>query len=172
MTNYSPAFILGGIIFVICFLIIYWVVRKVLKYYRKKTRPKVATSFKCIDGHVVRSKVELVIDNHLHRLGIDHEYENTIHVRGKPIKYDWYLPKDEVYIEYWGYFGKEYMKRKEEKIGLYRKGKLKLVSIEDIMLKDIYPNLEKELAKFMKLDQKYQESKFCPNCGSELDKRF
>ena len=34
------------------------------------------------------------------------------------------------------------MKRKEEKLSLYRKGKLKLISIEDIMLKDIYTNLE------------------------------
>ena len=35
------------------------------------------------------------------------------------------------------------MKRKEEKLRLYRKGNLELISIEDIMLKDIYSNLEK-----------------------------
>ena len=86
-----------------------------------------------------------------------------------PLKYDWYLPKDKIYIEYWGFYGKNYMKRKEEKLRLYRKGKLKLISIEDIMLKDIYSNLEKELNRFIKKDA---IKRHCTNCGIELDKRF
>ena len=61
------------------------------------------------------------------------------------------------------------MKRKEEKLRLYRKGNLELISIEDIMLKDIYSNLEKELNRFIKKDTK---KRHCPNCGIELDKRF
>jgi ABC-type antimicrobial peptide transport system permease subunit len=81
-------FIFGGIIFVVVFVIIYWVIGEFLASIKKKYIPKIATSFKCLDGHVVRSKGELVIDNHLHRLGIEHEYENTIRVRGHPIKYN------------------------------------------------------------------------------------
>ena len=169
MSESTVFFIMGGIIFVVCFVIAYWIIRKILHRIKKKYIPKIATSFKCLDGHVVRSKGELVIDNHLHRLGIEHEYEKTIRIRGMPLKYDWYLPQYEIYIEYWGYFGKDYMKRKEEKLKLYRKGKLKLVSIEDIMLKDIYTNIEKELNKFMKIEVII---KHCPNCGIELDKRF
>ena len=169
MSEIAIFFIFGGIIFVAIFVIIYWVIGKILKFFKRKYIPKIATSFKCLDGHVVRSKGELVIDNHLHRLGIEHEYENTIRVHGHPIKYDWYLPKYKIYIEYWGYYGKNYMKRKEEKLSLYRKGKLKLVSIEDIMLKDIYTNLEKELNRFIKKDS---IKRHCPNCGIELDKRF
>ena len=88
------------------------------------------------------------------------------------LKYDWYLPEIDVYIEYWGYFGKDYMKRKEEKLDLYRKGKLKLISIEDIMLQDIYSNLEIELAKYIRLNEKTAVKKHCPNCGFKLDKRF
>lgn len=172
MSKTTIAFISGGIVFVVCFIIIYWAKRKITKFYQKKYRPQVATSFKCFDGHVVRSKGELVIDNHLHRLGIDHEYEKTIKVRGNSIKYDWYLPKFKTYIEYWGFHGKDYMQRKEEKLVLYRKGKLNLISIEDIMLKDIYSNLEKELNKFIKLKKISQEKKHCPNCGTELDHRF
>ena len=160
---------MGGIIFVVCFVIAYWIIRKILKFIKKKYIPKKATSFKCLDGHVVRSKGELVIDNHLHRLGIEHKYENTIRIRGMPIKYDWYLPKYKIYIEYWGYHGKNYMQRKDEKLKLYRKGKLKLISIEDIMLKDIYTNLEKELNIYIK---KNMIKRHCPNCGIELDKRF
>jgi len=163
---------MGGIIFVVCFVIAYWIIREILKSIKKKYIPIIATSFKCLDGHIVRSKGELVIDNYLHLLDIEHEYENTIRVRGHPIKCDWYLPKYKTYVEYWGYHGKNYMKRKEEKLSMYRKGKLKLVSIEDIMLKDIYSNLEKELSKFIKLKKIRKEKRHCPNCGSELNGRF
>ncbi len=163
---------MGGILFVVCFIAVYWLIKKILKFFKRKYMAPVATSFKCMDGHIVRSKGELIIDNYLHRLDIEHEYENTIRVRGHPIKYDWYLPKFKIYVEYWGYHGKNYMKRKEEKLRLYRKGKLNLVSIEDIMLKDIYSNLEKELSKFIKLKKIRKEKRHCPNCGVELDKRF
>jgi len=165
-------FILGGIIFVICFGIIYWIILKILNLYKRKFLPQRATSFKCLDGHIVKSKGELVIDNHLYHLGLEHEYENTIRIRGNPIKYDWYLPEFDVYIEYWGYFGKEYMKRKEEKLNLYQKGKLTLISIEDVMLKDIYSTLENELVNVIKYDKNFHTKKHCPSCGMELDSRF
>ena len=129
MGTTSTFFILGGIIFVICFIVIYWAVNKVRKFYKKKYQPQRATSFKCLDGHIVRSKGELIIDNHLYRLGFEHEYENTIRIRGKPLKYDWYLSDYKIYMEYWGYYGKNYMKRKAEKLQMYRKGNLKLISI-------------------------------------------
>ncbi len=61
------------------------------------------------------------------------------------------------------------MKRKEEKLKLYRKVRLALILIEDIMLKDIYTNLEKELDRLIKEDPL---KRHCPNCGIELDKRF
>ncbi|MCK4383035.1 MAG: hypothetical protein KAW66_07065 [Candidatus Lokiarchaeota archaeon] len=172
MSNTGAFFILGGIIFVICFIVIYWAVFKVRKFYKKKYQPQRATSFKCLDGHIVRSKGELIIDNHLYRLGLEHEYEKTIRIRGKPLKYDWYLPDYKAYIEFWGYYGKNYMKRKAEKLQMYQKGNVKLISIEDIMLKDIYSNLEKELSKIIKIKKFNTEKKHCPNCGMELDKRF
>ncbi len=64
------------------------------------------------------------------------------------------------------------MKRKKEKLDLYRKGKLNIISIEDIMLKDIYSNLENELAKNIKADNIISNKKYCPSCGVELDNRF
>lgn len=172
MSQNFTIFILGGVIFVICFSLIAWLILKIKKILKKKYLPQVATSFKCLDGHIVKSRGELVIDNHLYRLGLEHEYENTIKIRGNSLKYDWYLPEHEIYVEYWGYFGKDYLKRKKEKLELYRKGKLNLISIEDIMLVDIYSNLEKELTKVIKIDKLNQEKKYCPNCGIELDKRF
>jgi len=41
--------------------------------------------------------------------------------------------------------------------------------VEDIMLADIYSNLEKELGKFIDLGGL---KKYCPKCGNELDGRI
>lgn len=163
---------MGGFVCVLCFGIIFFLILKILKFSRKKYLPQRATSFKCLDGHIVKSKGELIIDNYLYHLGIDHEYENTLRIRGKILKYDWYLPDFDIYIEYWGYFGKKYMKRKQEKLELYRKGKLKLISIEDIMLQDIDLNLQQELSQLIKKNHFFSHLKHCPNCGSSLDERF
>ena len=165
-------FIIGGIVFVFCIGLIYWIVHKIRKSNKEKDQSQRATTFKSIDGHIVKSKGELIIDNLMHHLGLDHEYENIIRIRGKLLKYDWCLPEFEIYIEYWGYFGKEYMKRKAEKLDLYKKGKLKLISIEDIMLEDIHTNLTNELAKYIQFNKKILTKKHCPNCGSTLDERF
>ncbi len=95
----------GRYFFVICF-IAYWIIKRILKSIKQNYKHKITTSFKCLDGHIVRSKGELIIDNHLHHLGIEHEYENTTKIWDKSIKYDWHLLKYEIYIEYWGYTGK------------------------------------------------------------------
>jgi predicted nuclease of restriction endonuclease-like RecB superfamily len=163
-------FILGGLIFVAIFSFVYWCIHKIRRSLKRKYTPERAKNFKCIDGHVVRSKGEALVDNHLSRLGIAHEYEDTIRVRGNKIKYDWFLPKYKVYLEYWGFFGKNYMRRKEEKLRLYRKGNLNLISIEDVMLEDIYSHLEHQLKRYIKV-KKNKKVVHCPNCGIELDRR-
>ncbi len=163
-------FLLGGIIFVVLFAVLSVLIKKVKKYLIRKGRIKRPTSFLCLDGDKVRSKGELIIDNHLNRLGINHIYEKKINVNGKPIKCDWYLPDYKAYIEYWGFYGKLYERRKQEKIKLYKKRKLKLISIEDIMFEDIYQNLEYELTR--NLESELIQVKYCSNCGEKLDERF
>ena len=170
--NIGLVFVLGGLIFLAVFLVGYWVYKTLSRRAQQKYMPKKARHFKCLDGHLVRSKGEMIIDNHLTRLGIEHEYEQTIRVRGEPIKYDWYLPEYDVYMEYWGYYGKDYMERKEDKLRLYAKGKLDLISIENIMFEDLYANLERALKEFGDLDQKITARRFCPKCGERLDDRF
>ena len=162
-------FLFGGFIFLVIFVFFYYLIKKIRNFFKKSYQPETPSSFKCLDGHIVRSKGELIIDNFLHNNNIQHEYEKTIKVRGKPIRSDWYLPKIDIYIEYWGYFGKEYMKRKEEKIKLYKQGKLTLLSIENIMFKDIYLNLK---TYFNGSIAQSMEKKHCPYCGVELDDRF
>ena len=163
-------FILGGLIFLLFFILISIGLKKLKKIFIKKGKIKRPTSFICLDKHKVRSKGELIIDNHLYRLGIKHIYEEKVSVRGKPIKSYGYLPEYKVYIEYWGFYGKLYERRKQEKIQLYKKGKLELISIEDIMFTDIYPNLEHELMTYVKLGK--IKVKHCPKCGEQLDDRF
>jgi len=162
-------FLLGGIICITIFITIFYIFKKLKSYFSKKYNPESATSFKCIDGHIVRSKAELIIDNYFYNHNITHDYEKKIKVNGKSILYDWYLPELEIFIEYWGFYGKDYMKRKEEKIRLYKKGKLNLISIEDIMFKDIYENLGNLLTNYKKLNT---TKKHCPNCGWAFDERF
>lgn len=142
------------------------------KIKKKKVTP---SKYRCLDGHLVRSKGELIIDNYLYFLGISHNYEKIVLIRGNKVKCDWFLLKYNIYIEYWGYSGKKYIKRKEEKLKLYRKAKLKLISIENWMFSDIYSNINKKLEKYVSLHQEsYREPrrKYCANCGSELDERF
>ena len=172
MDTYLLYFLFGGISFAVLICIVYYIAKKALENWRKKFIPKKATKFTCLDGHITRSKGEMIIDNILTHLNLQHEYENTIKVHGAPIKYDWYLPEFDLYIEYWGYFGKEYINRKNEKKRLYKKGHLKLISVEDIMLEDIYKNLKKELEEYIPSEKLERNEKFCPNCGQSLDKRF
>jgi len=35
-----------------------------------------------------------------------HKYEKTIKIKGEKVKYDWHLTDHDIYIEYWGFFGK------------------------------------------------------------------
>jgi len=151
---------------IIILLIIVFLLKKLLSKEIKPTRP---SGFKCLDGHIVKSKGELIIDNNLKYFGIQHEYESIVNVYGNKIKSDWYLPEYELYIEYWGFFGKKYENRKKEKIKLYQKGKLKLISIEEAMLSDIYSNLKNQLENYIEINNL---EKHCPNCGNKLDDRF
>ena len=163
--------LLGGSFFILIFYLIYYFIKNILK--KKKTyTPDRAQDYKCLDGHITKSKGEMIIDNHLHRLGIKHIYEDTIKINGRAIKYDWFLPKYKVYIEYWGYYGKKYFQRKQEKLKLYKKGKLRLISLEEKMFENIYTILENLLRKYLPLKNKNTQTQFCPNCGNNLDERF
>jgi len=172
MYNFWAIFILIGIIFFIVFIIIYICIRKLLKTLKRPEKQEKILYFKCLDGHIVKSKGELIIDNYLFFLGLNHIYEKRVEVNGQTIICDWHLPEAQIYIEYWGYFGKAYIKRKKEKIKLYKKGKLKLISIENGMFKDIYTVLNDKLKKFIKLNKLNKIKNFCPSCGIELDERF
>lgn len=101
-------------------------------------------------GEKVRSKAEKTIADYFFKNHIDYIYEKTITIgkRKQKIKYDFYLPFEHVYVEYWGLENSsseirvKYLKRKQEKIKLYNYYKLNLVSLypEDLNIIDsIFP---------------------------------
>jgi len=168
-------FIFVGIILVLIFILIYYSAKKLIKKNKKSRKEDSTSKFKTLDGHIVRSKGELIIDNYLYILGFNHIYEKKIKILKNQVKCDWYLPDYDIYIEYWGFHGKKYLKRKKEKIKLYKKAKLKLISIENYMFSDIYTNLNKKIKRYIntkKLNYPEVLKRYCFNCGIALDNRF
>ena len=62
---------------------------------------------------------------------------------------DFYIPKGKVYVEFWGLEDDEaYIKRKEQKIELYKKYNLNLIEIDNNTINKIDDYLPKEILKF------------------------
>lgn len=127
--------------------------------------------YSCDDGHIVKSRGEALLDNWLSHQGIKHNYEQDITIGGTHMKYDWYLPDDDVYIEYWGFYTKDYQERRQEKEKAYTLGHKKLVSIENKDLQDINNLVKNKLLGFLD-EGVFSKPKRCFNCGAELDERY
>lgn len=117
-------------------------------------RKKWSRDYQCADGHYVRSLSEQSIDNWLYNNGYQHSYEKSVYMKTKPdavVLSDFYLPKEDIYIEFWGIENDEqYEKRKQEKIRLYNENNLNRIDLtkEDIKrLDDIMPRLINKFTK-------------------------
>ncbi len=104
--------------------------------FRDKFRPE----HRAQDGHCVRSKSELIIDNWLYVYKIVHAYERKLPIE-EEMYCDFYIPTGKVYIEYWGLQEDKYLTRKEKKLEIYKKYKLNLIELVE---KDVF-NLEDTL---------------------------
>ncbi len=108
--------------------------------FREKFEAKLRTT----DGHYVRSKAEMLIDNWLYMAEIVHAYERKLPIE-EDVYCDFYIPTGKVYIEYWGYENdSKYLHRKAEKQKIYEKYGFKLIELEDKdvqNLDDILPRL-------------------------------
>ncbi|MBY8982444.1 MAG: hypothetical protein KGD57_05820 [Candidatus Lokiarchaeota archaeon] len=173
--------VIGYLILLVIIFITYILIKRKREKGREKKPSKEPSQsvqikkYTCLDGHLVKSKGELIIDNYLYLLKIEHLYEKSIKIYGSKIKYDWYLPKYDIYMEYWGYGGKKYEKRKNEKLRLYKKANLELISIENYMFYDIYSEIDKLLKKFInmkKLRNLIDLNDFCYNSGTHINERF
>ncbi len=94
-------------------------------------REKFQARHRATDGHYVRSKAELLIDNWLYVSEVVHAYERKLPVE-EEVYCDFYIPKEKVYIEYWGYDDdSKYFSRKERKLEIYRKYGFQLIELTE-----------------------------------------
>jgi very-short-patch-repair endonuclease len=107
-------------------------------------REKFEAKHRSADGHMVRSKAEMLIDNWLYMAEIVHAYERKLPIE-EDVYCDFYIPIGKVYIEYWGYeHDPKYLARKKKKIELYRKYGFNLIELQDKEvqnLDDVLPRL-------------------------------
>lgn len=122
---------------------------KVSNDFRKKYKAEYRTK----DGHYVRSKAELTIDDSLYLWGIAHAYEKKLPNTKENVYSDFHIPSgngrpDAFYIEYWGLENDEqYNRRKNKKIEIYRELGLKLIQLNDSDIKNIEDSLQKHMLK-------------------------
>ena len=87
--------------------------------------------FKTEDGHLVRSKSEMLIDNWFYNNGIVHAYESRVPIP-EDMECDFFVPLAGKYVEYWGLEEKEeYRKRMDKKRSRYSRNNLDLVELRD-----------------------------------------
>ena len=109
---------------------------------------KYKPQYRASDGHMVRSRAELVIDNWLYHNKIFHEYEKNLPIDENVLS-DFYLPEYDSYIEFWGLENDEkYLARKEEKLRIYQKYQFKLIELNDSDLLNLEDSLSSKLRKF------------------------
>ncbi|HYE76754.1 MAG TPA: glycerol kinase, partial [bacterium] len=108
----------------------------------KNFRDMFPANLRTDDGHLVRSRAELLIDNWLYQKGIVHAYERRVPV-DEEMYCDFFIPIGaKVYIECWGLNDAKYAARKEKKKRLYKKYEKKLIEIDEkdiVRLDDILP---------------------------------
>lgn len=94
-------------------------------------RKKYPANKRADDGHMVRSRGELLIDNWLAKKNILHEYETKLPII-ENVLCDFYIPSGKVYIEYWGLEDSPaYLARKKIKLEIYKKYNYKLIELQN-----------------------------------------
>lgn len=95
-------------------------------------RDKYPANLRTFDGHLVRSRAEVIIDNLLYQYGLPHAYERKLPVEDN-VYSDFYIPTGKkVYIEFWGMENDEqYKARKERKIEIYKQNDINLIELHD-----------------------------------------
>ena len=111
-------------------------------------RDNYPANFRTQDGHRVRSKAEMIIDNTLYQYGLVHAYERKLPIDENVLS-DFYLPAGKVYIEYWGMENDpKYAERKKTKIEIYKKHDIPLIELNDDDIQNLDDHLPKKLLKY------------------------
>ena len=122
-----------------------------LDCHAKQTKPtefrdkfKREQKYRADDGHFVRSKSELLIDNWLYKNKIVHESEKKLPVK-ENIYCDFYMPTGNVYVEFWGLDGPAYLANKKRKLEIYSKYKFTLIELSDEDVSNLQDKLPSKL---------------------------
>lgn len=106
-------------------------------------RQKFEAKHRTLDGHYVRSKGELLIDNWLYMAGVVHAYERQLPI-DQDITSDFYLPAGKVYLQYWGSDSGPTAEKDQEKVRMiYHEHAFNLIELnyEDVTkLDEILPS--------------------------------
>ncbi len=111
-------------------------------------REKFDAKYRAMDGHFVRSRGELAVDNWLYVTGIVHAYERKLPIE-EEVYSDFYLPGGKVYVEYWGMEDDaKYAARKAKKLAIYEKHGYSLVELNDEDICSLDDVMPRKLLKF------------------------
>jgi hypothetical protein len=110
-------------------------------------RAKYPPKYRTDSGHYVRSKAEQAIANWFYKQDIVAAYEKKF-----PEEYiicDFYLPKWDVWIEYWGLENEGYLENKQRKLDIYEKHKKKLINLYEADIQNNLEDLPERLREFI-----------------------
>ncbi len=111
-------------------------------------REKFPATLRTKDGHMVRSRAEVIIDNALYDYKLAHAYERKLPIE-EELYSDFFIPTENVYIEYWGIENDpKYLERKKAKLEIYKKYDFKLIELTDEDISNLDDHLPKKLLKF------------------------
>lgn len=111
-------------------------------------REKFPATLRTKDGHMVRSRAEVIIDNALYDYRLAHAYERKLPIE-EELYSDFFIPSENVYIEFWGMEGDpKYAERKKAKIEIYKKYDFKLIELNDSDISNLDDHLPKKLLKY------------------------
>jgi hypothetical protein len=111
-------------------------------------RKKFPANYRCMDGHYVRSRAEVMIDNWLYTNGIAHAYERKLPIEDD-VYSDFYIKSGNVYIEFWGMESDEkYAKRKTIKQKAYSDHEFNLIELNDDDLNNLDDILPRKLLQY------------------------
>lgn len=111
-------------------------------------RKRFPAEHRTTDGHLVRSKAEMLIDNWLYMAEIVHAYERRLPIE-EEVYCDFYVPAGKVYIEYWGLENDPaYNERRKTKTAIYQRHQLRLIELTDEHIRTLDDHLPKLLLKY------------------------
>ena len=110
-------------------------------------RKKYPANYRCMDGHYVRSRAEVMIDNWLYTNGIAHAYERKLPIE-QDVYSDFFIKAGNVYIEFWGMTDEKYLARKEEKQKAYSDNEFSLIELGDDDLNNLDDILPRKLLRY------------------------